>query len=83
MAARPLTEEAGRLGTRARQGRPANRWEASVSVARQQVEYGRIAGLLSAALKGKKTKQKYTVKKVVTLTPSQLQQFDDVRDFVA
>ena len=31
----------------------------------------------------KKTKQKYTVKEVATLSPGQLQMFDEVRDFVA
>ena len=82
MAARPLTEEAGRLGTRAGPGRPAKRWEQGVSDARAYVEYERIAGLLRVTAKAK-AKQKYLVKEVVSLTPGQLQQFDDVGDYVA
>ena len=63
-------------------GQPAKRWEEAVSDARSYNEHEWITGLLRFPSK-RKAKQKYMVKEVATLTPDQLQQFDDVGDFIA
>ena len=74
-AIHPLSDEAGRLGTRARRGQPAKRWEEGASDAREYVQNERISRPLR--LPTRKTKQKFMVKHVASVTPEELQRFDD------
>ena len=79
-AAHPLTEEAGRLGTRSRRGHPAKRWEEAVPEARSYAANEGVTGLLRSATRRKK-KQRFMVKEVTSLSPAEIQGFDDVSDF--
>ena len=79
-AVRPLSEDAGRLGTRVRRGQPAKRWEEGIADAKSCVEYQRISGFLRFPTR-RKVKQKFNVKEVATLRPHEVQRFDELREF--
>ena len=78
-ASNPFTEHAGRLGTRVKRGQPAKRWEDSIFDARTYVTDERTSGLLRYPSK-RKTKQKYRVKEVLSLSHSQVNRFDELAD---